>query len=155
MTMISLWVKNKVQKLISDPENQNITLFIAKEWLDPVESGKARLLLSVSGCHADRLETFEWRANRMMGHLESMSYKEGFMTSGLKIFHGWSYKKRGMRDVLSQKGRTDWRTLSGTDWVNMSKKLLGYKRWYHKRYTKWRKLHWKVTDSSLYETIWR
>lgn len=62
-------------------------------------------------------------------------------------------RERHERCIISE-SRTKQRPLSGRDWVNMSKKLFGYKRC-HKRYTKWRKRHWKVTASSLYQTMWR
>lgn len=80
--MISLWVKNEAQKLIPDYENRDITWFISKAWLEPgVWKGK---ITSVSGCHADKLETFEWGANRRMSHLESTSYQEDLMASRLQ-----------------------------------------------------------------------
>lgn len=43
---------------------------------------------SVSGCRVGKLETFEWKANRMISHLETLSSKEAFLASGLQIVDG-------------------------------------------------------------------
>ena len=74
-------------------------------------------ITSVCGCHADKLEeTFEWRADRLMSHLERISYKEGFTESGLQIFHGRLCKKerRGRCLVSGRQNRkknSEWNSL--------------------------------------------
>lgn len=149
MTIISLWVKNEAKKLISGWANRKTIRFISKARLCPVESRKGKIP-SVSRCHDDKSETFEWKeigwwAVWKAYHIRKVSWHLVF-----KYFMGNHVKKRGVGDVLSQGGRTEQRTPSGIVWINMSKNLFGYER-----EQKWSDLHWKVKDSPLQETIWR
>lgn len=91
MTTTSLWVKNEAQKLISNCEDIKIVGFTLKVRLDPVESGKARLLfVGVRLRNQKHLNGGQigWWAIWKAYHIRKVSWHQGF-----KFFMG-NYVKR-------------------------------------------------------------